>query len=93
MDSVELQWPYVDLRDMSNTEITLPIEIASDSLTLEEIGALVVLSAMPHLKRESNWFIDERLHDLLDEFMSEEIVTQPKNPDNALQLEIDLTWV
>jgi hypothetical protein len=73
-------------------EITLPLDIASDSLTLEEIGALVVLMAMPKMKRDSKWFLNKKLLDYLDYFLSEGIVTKPEGSED-LQLEIDLTWI
>ena len=70
-------------------EITLPLELAN-GLTLEEIGAMYILMALPHLPRDSNWFIDEKLIDYLNYFESEEIIKT--NKDN-FNIEIDLTWL
>lgn len=77
---------------MNNLEITLPVELASDGLTLEEIGALYVLMALPKLDRKSKWFIDDSLLEYLNYFIDEEIVI-PSKEDGNLGIEIDLTWL
>jgi hypothetical protein len=70
-------------------EITLPLELA-DGMTLEEIGAIYILMALPHLPRESNWFIDEKLINYLRYFEEEGIIETNKENFN---IEIDLTWL
>ena len=74
------------------TDITLPVDLASDGLTLEEIGALYVLMALPKLNRKSKWFIDDKLLAYLNYFIDEEIVI-PSGEDGNLNIEIDLTWL
>jgi hypothetical protein len=70
-------------------DIKLPLELA-DGMTLEEIGAIYILMALPHLPRESNWFIDEKLIDYLRYFEEEGIITTNGEDFN---IEIDLTWL
>lgn len=70
-------------------DIVLPIELAN-GLTLEEIGAIYILMCLPHLDRSSEWFIDDRLQELLVSFTEEGIVT---TNDDDFNIEIDLTWL
>lgn len=70
-------------------DITLPIEL-TNGLTLEEIGAIYILMALPHLEKSSKWFIDDRLNELLHYFEEEGIVI---TNDENFNIEIDLTWL
>lgn len=71
------------------TDIKLPLELA-DGMTLEEIGAIYILMALPYLPRESNWFIDDKLIEYLKYFEEEGIIHTNKENFNV---EIDLTWL
>lgn len=78
----------------SKSELTLPIDIASDALTLEEIGALVVIMASPNLPKGSEWPTSQILADHVSAFMREGILTTELDEESGdIELNIDLTWV
>lgn len=71
-------------------DITLPTEIINGSLTLEEIGALVVLMSLPYHNEDYGWGENEQFNIILKHFIKEEIII-PNNENNSV--EIDLTWI
>jgi hypothetical protein len=74
----------------SHQNITIPTEIINGSLSLEEIGSLIVLMSLPYCDDDYGWGTNEQFNKTLKHFIEEEIVI-PNNDDNSV--EIDLTWI
>jgi len=81
---------------MENTypvkEITLPVEMASDALSLEEIGALFVIMTMPYNEKSEWWGKHEQFLKTVKSLIDEGIVVAT-NVDGKLDMDIDLTWI
>lgn len=71
-------------------EVTLPTEIIEGALTLEEIGALFILMALPYYDNDLGWDKNNKFKDIINHFIKEGIII-PNNKDNSV--EIDLTWI
>jgi hypothetical protein len=69
--------------------ITIPIDLINGSLTLDEIGTLVVLMSLPHCDNDFGWDTNKTFNKNLKHFIDEEIVV----PTGDNSVEIDLTWV
>jgi hypothetical protein len=76
---------------MENTQqdITIPTEIINGSLTLEEIGTLIILMALPYCNNDYGWGENKEFNKNLKHFIEEEIVI----PVGGNSVEIDLTWI
>lgn len=77
---------------MYKQEITLPIELANTHLTLEEIGALFVLMALPHFDTDLKWGEHKQFMGIIQDFVREGIIIPSKVNDDT-SVEIDLTWI
>jgi len=71
-------------------DITIPTEIINGSLSLEEIGTLIILMSLPYCDEDYGWGGNEQFNKNLKHFIEEEIVI-PNTDDNSV--EIDLTWI
>lgn len=75
---------------MENKQIEneFPIEILYGDLTLEEIGAILVLFYSKRIPDFSVWKEDERFKEIIMEFNESGIIT-----NNDGELDIDLSWI
>ena len=79
------------MENLSGTrDITLPSDIVNGSLTLDEIGTIVVLMGLHFSTEDYNWGNNETFKKNLNHFIEEGIVMVSLEDDSA---EIDLTWI
>ena len=74
------------------TDITIPIEMATDALSLEEIGALLVVMTLPHNPKSPEWGKNEKFLKMINHLIDEGIIV-PSKVDGKLDMDIDLTWL
>lgn len=76
---------------MKEEDITLPIELASDKFTLEEIGTLFVLMCLPVMDKNNNWAKNKNLEDNINRLIHRGIIEITKEDNGEFSLEINLT--
>lgn len=92
---VHLDRKYGDLFTMEkkNQEVTLPVDLATNKLSLDEIGSIFILMALPYLESDHGWDKNDRLKDIVDDFFKRGILTSTPDDDGGNNVEIDLDKV
>lgn len=75
------------------TDVILPTDLATNKLTLEEIGSIFILMALPHLESDHGWDKDEKLKGIIEDFFNRGILTSTTESDGGVNVEIDLDKV
>lgn len=79
--------------EKKNHDVTLPVDLATNKLSLEEIGSIFILMALPHLESDHGWDKNDRLKDIVDDFFKRGILTSTPTGDGGANVEIDLDKV
>lgn len=81
------------MSDIKNTDVKLPVGLATTKLTLDEIGVIFVLMALPHLEGDHEWDTNERLKEIVEDFLKRGILIATLTTDGGTNVEIDLDKV
>lgn len=71
-------------------EVLLPVDLATNKLSLNEIGSIFVLMALPYLDNDHGWDKDDSLKDIIEDFFKRGILTSTSADDGGVNVEIDL---
>lgn len=73
-------------------EVTLPIEMATPALEIDEIGVLFILMCMPYLEKDvsMSWGKNETFLKILNTMVDKQIVF-PNNNNGTLEVEVDIS--
>lgn len=76
------------MKDVTIPDITLPLDVAK--LSVEEIGTIFLVMAMPHLTDDEKvrWATDEVFISTIKDLIKEEIIVISND-----EVEINLTWI
>lgn len=74
-------------------EVSIPIEVVSSNLTLEEIGTICVVMFLPSMTEEimQGWAENRHFESMIRKMKNSGILKLTENGENGDEIEIDLT--
>lgn len=79
--------------DTELQHITLPLEVFDGRFTLEQVGAIAILMAIPNMTKENvtHWGNDAFFMPIVNGLVASKHATVSPNGDGSVKLELDLT--